>query len=386
MSGKLHTAILSGLGLLFCCTAQADWKTDLGNLWEDTKETGSEWAEKGKAWSEEAWNKVAEEWDKLGINHKLKTAFGSDVNEQSALVGRFYDLKQPIKEGVKALNTQEVVEKIREFNDCAWDQSILDGYYSPKVRLYAPYFYLPRCKASYAPEAFQCNEDGNRVNPCRWVVVYRGVVTAPESGFFRFAGMGDDTLLVRFNNKLVLESGWSIPTRGDMTLGTHRSYQEEMASKKNKRAFYQYEKTPHWNRMLGGIPTGETFHVNKGKKYPIEILVSEIPGNEFGFCLLIEKVKSPGTVPHGFFPPEKSPLLDIFRTGDSVPDFAAIECALTENGKDFRVNGDSTEGPPFNGNSLIWKADYETAKKQGFFDHVLELFQDNDTAMGKRKK
>lgn len=385
MSGKLSTAVLSAFGLLFCCAAQADWQTDLGNLWDEAKEVGNEWTEKGKSRLEEAQNKIAEEWNKLGINHKLKAAFGYDVDERSALVGRFYDLKQPLNENAKSLSSQEVVEKIRELDNRAWDQSILANYYSPKVRLYAPYFYLPRCKASYAPKAFQCDEDDKRsVNPCRWVVVYRGVVTAPESGFFRFAGMGDDVLMVRFNNKLVLESGWSIPTRGHLTLGTHSSYWEEMASPKYKRAFYRYENTPHWNYRIGGIPTGNTFRVQKGGKYPIEILISEIPGNEFGFCLLIEKIKSPQSAPYGIFPQEKSPVLDLFRTNESLPDFKAIECALTDNDEDYRV-GDTMEGPPFKAESPVWQADYAAAKAKGFFDNIFELFREDNTAMGKRK-
>lgn len=387
MNKGLIKTIFGLLGLMMVSGAQADWLDDAGEL-------GKEWGAKGKEWGKEAWDKANEEWDKakkrwdaLDVNYELMQAFGGDVDEESALVGRFYDLKQPIQEGVKPLNRQGVVEKIREFDGKDWDQRVFAGYYSPEVRLYAPYFYLPRCKASYGPEAFQCNEkeNGRRVAPSGWVVVYRGVVTAPESGFFRFVGMGDDTLMVRFDNKLVLESGWSIPTRGDMVLGTKRSYQMEMCSNKNKRAFYQYKQTPHWNQVLGGIPAGEVFKVKKGEKYPIEILVSEIPGNEFGFCLLIEKVKSPGTAPRGIVAPDKSPVLALFRTNDSLPDYNAIDRALTIGGKDFRVKG-SMEGPPFKDDSPIWKVDYEEAQERGLFDGIFGLFRNDNTAMGKRKK
>lgn len=375
-------------------SAQADWTDGLGDLWDDAGKVGKEWGEKGKEWGKETWDKAKEEWNKakerwdnLDVNYELMQAFGGDVDEESALIGRFYDLKQPIREGAKPMHRQGVVAKIREFDDKKWDQSVFADYYSPAVRLYAPYFYLPRCKASYGPEAFQCNEqeEGRKVAPSGWVVVYRGVVTAPESGFYRFVGMGDDTLMVRFNNKLVLEAGWSIPTRGDMVLGTKRSYQEEMISNKNKRAFYQYKQTPHWNNVLGGIPAGEVFKVKKGEKYPIEILVSEIPGNEFGFCLLVEKVKSPGTAPRGIVPADKSPELALFRTNESKPDFSAIERALTAGDKDFRVKG-FMEGPPFKDNSPVWKVDYEAAQEQGIFDSIFGLFRNDDTAMGKRRK
>lgn len=394
MSKGFVKTLFVALGLLMVSNVQADWSADVGGWIDDAGEVGKEWGEKGKEWGKEAWDKANKEWenakkrwDALDVNYVLMQAFGGDVDEESALIGRFYDLKQPIREGAKPLKREGVVDKIREFDNKKWDQRVFEDYYSPEVRLYAPYFYLPRCKASYGPEAFQCNEkeDGRRVAPSGWVVVYRGVVTAPESGFFRFVGMGDDTLMVRFNNKLVLEAGWSIPTRGDMVLGTKPSYHAEMSGNKHKRAFYQYKQTPHWNQVLGGIPAGEVFKVKKGEKYPIEILVSEIPGNEFGFCLLIEKVKSPGTAPRGIVAPDKSPELYLFRTNESEPDYNAIDSALTTGGNDFRVKG-AMEGPPFKADSPVWKVDYDEARERGLFDNIFGLFRDDDTAMGKRRK
>lgn len=394
MNKGLLTALMMAAGVMLSGNARADWSSGLGDLWDEAGEVGKEWGEKGKEWGKDAWekgkeewNKAKERWDNLDLNYELMQAFGGDVDENSALIGRFYDLKQPIREGAKALSRNEVVAKIREFDEKKWDLRVLEDYYSPAVRLYAPYFYLPRCKASYGPEAFQCNvpEEGRRVQPCAWVVVYRGVVTAPESGHFRFVGMGDDTLMVRFNNKLVLEGGWSVPSRStDMNQGTYRSYQQEMINNKNKRAYYQYKQTPHWNRVIGGIPAGQVFKVKKGEKYPIEILVSEIPGSEFGFCLLVEKVKSPGRPPRGIIPADKSPELALFRTNETKPDFSAIERALTAGDKDFRVKG-FMEGPPFKEDSPVWKVDYDEAQEQGLFDSVFGLFRDDDTAMGKRK-
>ena len=389
---KIALLLLSSVGV--SGQASADWRESVGNLWDEAGEVGRDWGEKGKEWGKEAWDKASDEWDKakkrwdaFDLNYELMQAFGGDVDEQSALIGRFYDLKQPLVQGAKPLLRSAVVQKIREFDGKEWDQRVFSAYYSPDVRLYAPYFYLPRCKAAYGPEAFQCNTDDSkrRVAPSAWVVVYRGVVTAPETGFFRFAGMGDDTIMVRFDNKLVLEAGWSIPSKGDMVLGTKESYRQELITPKHKRAFYQYKETPHWNSVIGGIATGEVFKVKKGEKYPIEILVSEIPGNEFGFCLLMEKVKSPGTAPRGIFKPGESPELRLFRTNDSLPDFSLIEKALTSGDTDFRVKG-FMEGPPFSDKSPVWKVDYEEAQEQGIFDAIFGYFRDDDTAMGKRKR
>lgn len=374
--------------LLFSLLSTAPVHAGWGDLWEETQKLERDARELGKQARDigvQAWKDAQRRWDSLDINHTLQAAFGSDVDEQSALVGRFYDLKQPIDGKSRPLHRQQVVELFRQFNNKKWDSKLFEGYYSPKVKLYAPYFYLPRCKAEYGPEAFQCNETAEkpRVRPSDWVVIYRGIVTAPESGTFRFAGMGDDVLMVRFNNKLVLESGWSIPTRGSMTLGTDKSYQREITTRKEGRALYQYKTTPHWNHSLGGILTGTPFKVQKGKKYPIEILVSEIPGNEFGFCLLLEELKNSQKTPYGTYEPDKSPTLHLFRTNQSLPEPDRMRQALTIGGKDYTVGG-NMEGPPFRNDSLIWKVDFEEAEKRGLFDRIFGriIGSDKDTAMG----
>ena len=374
--------------------ARADWN----DLWEDTKGLGQQAGDIGKR----AWETAKKQWDRLELNYELLQAFGNVVDEESALVGRFYDLKQPVDGKSKPLKRQGVVDIFHEFNNKKWDQSVFAGYYSPKVKLYAPYFYLPRCKASYGPEAFQCNVNADKgepkVNPTAWVVVYRGVVTAPKSGTFRFVGMGDDTLMVRFNNKLVLESGWTIPTRRGFDLGTHREYQQEITQKAHNpaaryqqeitpqtrgRAIYQFENTPHWNQKLGGIPTGVPFTVKQGEKYPIEILVSEVPGNEFGFCLLTEELESPRKAPNGIFAPKDAPKLHLFRTCEVLPDPAKIKRALTAGGVDYSIS-DCKEGPPFVEESLIWKADFAEGEKRGLFSRLFGKLSgsDKDTAMG----
>ena len=41
---------------------------------------------------------------------------------------------------------------------------------------------------------------------------------------------------------------------------------------------------------MGGVVAGKSFKVKQGNVYPIEILISEIPGGEFGMTLLLEEV------------------------------------------------------------------------------------------------
>ncbi len=308
------------------------------------------------------------------------------ADENSTLTGRFYDLKQPIAENARPLSKHTVVSFIKEFMDAGWDSSKLEQYYSPEVELAAPYFYLPRCKASYAPEAFDCNEGDQKkhVRPLDWVVHYTGTVTAPESGTYRFVGMGDDTIVVRFNKRLVLESGWSIPTSNHMTLGTTRAYQQNITSPALGRALYQYQSTPHWNSVLGGIASGTTFKVEKGKQYPIELLISEIPGNEFGFCLFIEKIE--GKAPNGQFSPAESPTLALFRTNDTLPDLEEIKDELKKNGRNYTV-GNTLEIPPFANDSPIWVATAaDESEKRTLIERTAATLSDEETAMGRRKE
>ncbi|MBR1981695.1 MAG: hypothetical protein IKA23_02980 [Akkermansia sp.] len=307
------------------------------------------------------------------------------ADENSTLTGRFYDLKQPVAPGTRPLSRHSVVSFIHDFMASGWDRGKLEQYYSPEMELAAPYFYLPRCKASYAPEAFNCNQGNQKkqVRPQDWVVHYAGIVTAPESGTYRFVGMGDDTIVVRFNEDVVLESGWTIPSRNHMTLGTKRDYQAQITSKSAGCALYQYPSTPHWNNVLGGIASGRTFKVEQGMQYPIEILISEIPGNEFGYCLLIEKVEGESAA-HGQFAPGHSPTLALFRTNATTPDLEEIEEALKKDGKDYTVSL-PLEVPPFAEDSPIWAvvpaADTE---KRNILERTAATVSNEETAMGRR--
>lgn len=371
--------------------APSDWDklTDKAN--KDLKESEKD---KGNAdnfsWDQlkDRAGKSMEQFAKDGKGFDIMRKFKRKVeklaaDEESALTGRFYDLKQPVNKKARPLYREQVVQFIRNFMDSDWDPEMLENYYSPKVELAAPYFYLPRCKASYAPKAFRCNEGEQKrtVEPQNWLVIYSGQVKAPKSGHFRFVGMGDDAIVVRFDKKVVLESGWSIPSKGDMVLGTKRDYQDYISSPKGGCALYKYAETPHWNRMLGGIQTGSKFHVKEGQTYPIDIIISEIPGNEFGFCLLIEELET-GKAPTGKYEVGDAPKLAIFRTNDTLPDLKEIEEALTKDG-DYRV-GRQLEVPPFLEDSPVWKTEAK-GPRRNILERAAASMGDEDTAMGRRK-
>jgi hypothetical protein len=265
-----------------------------------------------------------------GIGAGIGTGFGAGsgsnpfgmINPNAgALEGNFYDLKQTAKREPTNLELADVKEAIRDFVTGGWREKQLEKYYKAKKPLYQTKLYIPVMPASGAPEAFNSQ---NEVQPSRWIVVYRGTVTPPKSGKYRFVGVGDDVLVVRFNGKHVFDYGYTRPTSG-----TRDDLMEQPLVK------YQYEATTTWNKDLQGIGRGPEFRAEAGKAYPIEILMSELPGGLFGAVLMIEEVG----VQYQKDPLQGAPILPLFRLDPSAP---------KQPSKD-------TNAPPFDPKGPVWR-------------------------------
>lgn len=261
--------------------------------------------------------------------------FGGMSSTPNALIGTFYDLKQTDRKKPTDISNQQTQEVIREFVNKGWKETFLSReYFQAPQKLYQTKIYIPLMQAEEAPAAFNCEKD---VQPSRWIIVYRGVVTPPQSGRYRFVGAGDDVLVVRFNNKHVFDHGFY-----GGTTGTHLSQMINVLTGENDDRerqrmlrdspmkipveFYKYDTTNNWNSAIGGLAVGPSFEAKAGTAYPIEILLSEIPGGLFCAALMIEKIGEKY---------EKSstgaPILPVFRldhqppavtTGDNAPPFA----------------------------------------------------------------
>lgn len=271
----------------------------------------------------------------------------------SALKGTFYDLKQTRQGSPLANSPNETARVINEFMK-NWNEGVLSKYYQSPTNLYASNFCLPNCKAEYAPAAYQCKD---KCQPSAWVAVYRGKVKAPFTGKMRFVGTGDDVLMVRFNNQLVLEAGWCIPSMygkpGDVgTMGSrnnphaneyHRLIAEGKDSNHQGYEFITRPELPKWSRELGGLTAGREIYVEEGKVYSIEVLISEVPGGAFGFVLLTQTRTDVGYDNNNF---------DLFRTNFSNPSAADIQKLISEEG----CSMGSLEMPKFNEDSPVWIA------------------------------
>jgi hypothetical protein len=224
----------------------------------------------------------------------------------------------------------------------------LEKYYCSPTRLWTSCFYTDSViDAELAPKYYECD---NVVKvPGAWVCIYSGNIVAPFSGKFRFLGAADDVILVRFNKEIVLDYGFASFTAGSYFYtskwrdfsGEHKDTstipdgEEELKQLKSGSARLPYEKWS-WRRPSSlysqhpldvypplnndstpahALGKGAVITVKEGEIYPIEIMISEIPGGDYYQILYIEQLDDNGQPldPN----PEYRPL---FRTTIDLPE------------------------------------------------------------------
>ncbi|MCW1923865.1 hypothetical protein OKA05_14955 [Luteolibacter arcticus] len=266
-----------------------------------------------------------------GFGKGFINPFGIMKPTGNALVGTFYDFKQNQDRKPTGVNSDKVEQILHEFINNGWkERALQEKYYKATQTLYQTKIYLPTMPAKNAPAAFQCEKE---VQPSCWAVIYRGTVSPPESGRFRFVGFADNVLAVRFDGKLVFDYGVTIlsgPTR--LLLTKSATHLDVLAGKKRDKnvekqlrrapaslpmSFYPYpglNKPLPYNDWFGGLAVGPEFAAFAGKSYEIEILTGEMPGAYFSSWLMIEQSgKTYQKTAEG------SPILPLFRLDDSLP-------------------------------------------------------------------
>ena len=268
---------------------------------------------------------------------------GNTIGE---LQGVFYDLKQTSarrpnddfrgipRGGWHAERIEPTLRIMRSFVNGSWRRDYdnqgrvhfpdLDRFYSSPTRLWTSCFYTAdKIDADLAPQSFEC---GNEVDPAAWVCIYSGNVVAPFTGKFRFLGTADDLILVRFNKEIVLDYGLA-----SFTVGTffHSSYSTGLRdlqqlkesspnATRNKSPLYSRQRLEVYGRSDNptyNLAKGSVISVKEGDIYPIEILISEIPGGDYFQALYIEQLDANGQPldPN----PDSRPL---FRTTLALPE------------------------------------------------------------------
>ena len=225
------------------------------------------------------------------------TAFGFKGGGGGGLKGYLYDFKQTADKKPTAVATAadqdaagtEQMKIFEEFFSNGWDDKVFDRYYKAKDPMVTYQVYIPYMDAAAAPKAFGVEKE---IKPSRWAIVYKGSVTASSDGRFRFRGLADDVIAVRFNNENVMLEGIGI---GSL-----------------RHIFIQPGVKP-----APGEPCSRWFSVESGKTYPIEVLISEVPGGFFAAFLQIEEKYK--TYPKGTDPGNKNTIYPLFQTKKGVP-------------------------------------------------------------------
>lgn len=277
---------------------------------------------------------------------------GGTAKEQSAFVGRFWDLKKTYQGAesrfAAATAVRDVLALASQFYNGGWNTGLFSPYMEAKTKLYATCFYMPNCYDQEAARAYDPKKKMG-LKASRWVAIYRAKVKAPISGTFRFLGVGDSVMGVRFNGRNVLACGMHKLTAG--AEGWNRYFYDEgnfaEMSAADKEGLIPYAGCEYWNGLFGGFRPGETFTVESGQWYDMEVLISEIGGGNFGFCLLIENVNEEG----GVKDKDGRKLYQLFRTSFIEPN------ANEMYEKDIKFKDDDMRViPPYDPDSLVWPA------------------------------
>lgn len=272
---------------------------------------------------------------------------GTQTKLKSGFVGRFWDLKKtPAGADSKlkdATGNEKVLSLESQFYNGGWNASVFSPYCEAKTKLYTSCFYMPNCLDNEATHAYDPNGKMG-LKASRWVALYRAKVRAPKSGKFRFFGAGDSVLAVRFDGVNVLACGFH-NLKNAAWNGFHIVSNPDCLK---DRTVVAYESCQFWNDQFGGFVAGEPFTVQEGQWYEMQVLVSEIGGGNFGFCLLIDDMSEDGKKTNK----KGEPLYQLFRTSFVEPN------AKETYEEIFYKPGDEGEkvDPPYDPDSMIWEA------------------------------
>ncbi|MBN2163182.1 MAG: hypothetical protein JXR25_00025 [Pontiellaceae bacterium] len=216
--------------------------------------------------------------------------FGRAAAGGNELEGTFFDLKQK-PDGSPARMDEEIYREVLKDFCNSWNIKRLErNYFQAPRKKYAAAFVLPKMNAEEAPRAFSVQ---GQVQPMQWVAYYKGAISAPQSGRFRFWGIADDVLMVRVKKQLVIDA--NRPSM-DITGWTNNDENDRK---------YTIEGQP--------IRVGDWFYLKQGSVTEMEVMIGERPGGDFSCHLFIEQ--------EGVDYPEGKdgrPILPLFKT-EGIP-------------------------------------------------------------------
>jgi hypothetical protein len=194
--------------------------------------------------------------------------FGEESKSEAALVGVLYDLKQTQDHKATSVDPNSYSKVVQEFLVKNWDESVLNRYYRVSKPLYTTQIFIPNMDANNAPKAFGAEKT---VRPSLWVVHYKGQVSPPTEGTYRFWGCADDAFAAAVNGKTVL-----VACRPDMAVSM-----TDITWKSTEKPGGQAADDP--------LIAGDWFTVKQGEIIDLDVIIGERPGGLFNAFFMVEK-------------------------------------------------------------------------------------------------
>lgn len=210
-----------------------------------------------------------------------KDVFGSRASSQSALIGMIYDLKQDPKRRPTGIVPDAYPAVIAKFLTNKWDESVLSCYFSSVRPLYTTQIFIPEMGAGEAPKAFGVEKI---MKPSCWVIHYKGQVSPPSDGHYRFVGCSDDLLAVAVNGETVL-----IGARMNLPM-------------------WKSKEKPGAQAADDALAYGDWILMRKDVPIDLDVLIGERPGGGFNAFLLYQKKEDSYTMDA-----QGNPILPIFQ-------------------------------------------------------------------------
>jgi len=190
--------------------------------------------------------------------------FGSK-DSQVGLIGILYDFKQTQKREPTHVQAGDYERIVNEFLDKDWSESVLNRYFRATRPLFTTQIYIPLMSAGEAPKAFEMEKV---IKPSQWVIFYKGQVSPPEDGTYRFIGYADDLLAVAVNGKTAC-------------IGARMKLNAWKPTKT--------ENSPNVPAANGNLTYGDWIPMKKDEPLDLDVLIGERPGGQFGAFLLYQK-------------------------------------------------------------------------------------------------
>ena len=214
------------------------------------------------------------------------TAFGFKGASHGGLVGHFYDLRQtadrkPSQVASEGTGSVGYYKVMGEFFSKNWDPLVLKRYYCAPDSMLAVQMYMPCSGSSGAAKAFGVEKETK--DPL-WVIHYTGQVVAPDDGEYRFWASCDDYMAVRFDGKPVLASSGILNHNPPEAQKFVRPEMKPLGTSPT-------DKTTDGMQFMPGYMgvKGSWFRVERGKSYPVDILIGDTGGLYHQILLVQER-------------------------------------------------------------------------------------------------